>query len=532
MMTNSITIYKSWVPKWMIRLAIFMVLLPSMGLFGLSTANMSAAVGYYGIEPADVQYSMIIFYAAVASFFALERRFFNYVVARHYLILVSVIQICTSYICYTTHSLGILFLFRFVQGMANSAITSICITLIFRQIHNERAREIGYSVFYGMLLCIGPFTTLITAPVLDAFDFNVLYKAIIFTSVPGTVFLFIIMNSIRLNKKFPLYQLDWASFIIYATGLCLLGYVLIYGQQYYWFQDKRIILATAALVFIFALHLLRQIKLKRPYLDQSVFRYRNYVIGAVLVFVLYICRGAMSVTSAYFATVLGMDPIHIGQLMIYNMVGILISVIISSRLITLKKPMRLIWMTGFLFLLTYHVWMSFLFDTQADANTFIMPLMIQGLGAGMLMTPIIVFMISSVPAPISNSASAIGVFFRFTGFSGSMALINYFQLSGQLFHLNRFQQSLSVIDPAVATRLDGYKQFLINRGMTSEQAVRLSNGLFSKSITLQAQLRAYMDYYHIISWIILAVILLIALYPYFNRTSINLRHNQPSPATY
>ncbi|WP_448634398.1 hypothetical protein [Pedobacter panaciterrae] len=68
-------VFKRWAPEWLIRGTIFIVILPCLLLFGLSTANPNAAAGYYGIEPADVQYSMIIFYAAVASFFALERRF-------------------------------------------------------------------------------------------------------------------------------------------------------------------------------------------------------------------------------------------------------------------------------------------------------------------------------------------------------------------------------------------------------------------------------------------------------------------------
>src|ERR1700712_30794 len=90
-------VFKAWAPEWLIRSAIFVVILPSMGLFGLSTANGNAAAGYYGIEPADVQYSMVLFYAAVASFFALERRFFNFIAVRQYLIISTLIQIITSY---------------------------------------------------------------------------------------------------------------------------------------------------------------------------------------------------------------------------------------------------------------------------------------------------------------------------------------------------------------------------------------------------------------------------------------------------
>ena len=519
-------------PEWLIRVAIFLVLLPSMGLFGLSTANGSAAAGFYGIEPADVQYSMVVFYAAVASFFALERRFFNFIAVRQYLVISAIIQVVTSYVCYSTQNLHLLFVFRFLQGMANCAATSICITLIFGRLHSERAREIGYSVFYCILLCISPFTTLVTAPVLNAFDFNILYKAIIFLYLPGTILLFAIMNNVRLNRKFPLYQVDWASFVIYALALCLIGYVLIYGQQYYWLEDKRIAGSVIAIFILLGLHVIRQLKLKRPYLSLKVFNYRNYKIGALLVFVLYIIRGAFQITTTYFATALGMDPIHVAYALLPNMIGIIFSATIASRLIVMRRPMRFIWMAGFTFLLVFHLWMYFLFTTQANASAFIIPLFIQGVGAGLLMTPIIVFMVSSVPINLGGSASATGVFFRFTGFCSSIAIINYFSLSRQSEHYNRFQHALSDLSPAMANQLTGYRQMLVSKGMAADQAARAANGLLFRTVNAQAQLRYAMDYYFFVSCVLLIVILLTALYPYINRTIVNVKGNQPAPASY
>lgn len=532
MSNHPVTVFKSWAPEWLIRSVIFLVILPSMGLFGLSTANGSAAAGYYGIEPADVQYSMVVFYAAVASFFALERRFFSFVAVRQYLVIATVVQILTSYICYQTQNLHLLFVFRFLQGMANCATTSICITLIFNRLSSERAREIGYSVFYCILLCIAPFTTLVTAPIIDAFDFNILYKAIIFLYLPGTILLFLLMNDVRLNRKLPLYQVDWASFVIYALALCLIGYVLVYGQQYYWLQDSRILASVIAIVVLLGIHVLRQAKLKRAYLSLKVFSYHNYRMGALLVFILYICRGAFNVTSGYFASVLGMDPTHVAYMLLINMAGIILSVIVSSRLIVMHRPMRFVWMSGFAFLLLFHVWMYFLFSTQANPSAFIVPLFIQGVGAGLLMTPVIVFMVSSVPPQLGGAASATGVFFRFTGFCTSIALINYFSLSRKSEHVTRFQHAVTDLNPAVTQKLNGYRQLLISRGMAPDQAGKVANGLLSRSVHAQAQMRYAMDYYQLISWLILMVILLIALYPYINRTVVNLRANQPAPVSY
>lgn len=532
MINNPIPVFKSWVPEWLVRVTIFLVVLPTMGLFGLSNANSSVATGFYGFEPADIQYSMIIFYAAVASFFALERRFFNFIAVKEYLLLGAILQIATSYVCYITQSLPVLLIFRFLQGMANCATTSICITLIFNRLKSERAREIGYSVFYGMLLCISQFTTMVTAPVIDTYNYNILYKAIIFIYLPGTFMLFFMLNNVRFSKRFPLYQVDWASFVIYASGLCLIGYVLVYGQQYNWFEDYRIVRSVIMIGILIGIHVIRQTKMKRPYLSLKVFQYRNFKVGALLVFVLYICRGALGITNSFFTTALGMDPIHLSEMLLFNSAGIIVSALISSRLVIMHKPMRFIWMAGFIFLLVFHIWMRYLFATQANESAYFIPLFLQGMGAGTLMTPIIIFMVSSVPPQLGGTASATGVFFRFCGFCTSIALINYFSIVKQTEHLNRFQQRITALDPATVQKLSAYKQMLIGKGMPADRATTLANVLLNRSVHSQTQLRYAMDYYELISWIILAILILIALYPYLNRTIVNVKSNQPAPASF
>jgi MFS family permease len=532
MATGSSGEIKDWVPGWLTKVILFMVILPSMGLFGLSSANSNAAAGFYGFEPADVQYSMIVFYAAVTSFFALERRFFNYIAVKEYLLLGAIIQVGASYICYITQNLHTLFIFRFIQGMANCSITSICLTLVFRQLKGERAREIGYSVFYGMLLCVSQISMMVTSPILESFDFNILYKGIMFLFIPGTISLYCILKNVRLSDKSHLYNLDWPSFVIYASLLLLIGYILIYGQQYYWFEDKRIFLASAGVLIFLALHLLRQRHLKRPYMSLDVFKYRNFKVGAILIFILYICRGTINVTNSYFATVMGMDPIHVAYMLLVNSLGIILGAFVTARLVVLKKPMRFIWMAGFSFLLIFHIWMRMSFTYQANDWSYLAPLFIQGLGAGTLMAPLILYMVSSVPAELGGMASATGVFFRYFGFCSSIAIINYYGLLKQSLHLDRFSQHITALDPVAVQKLASYKQAFLAKGMNSEQATKLANAMLSRSMKVQSQLRYAMDYYELISWCILVIILLIAIYPYINRTIVNVKANQPAPASF
>lgn len=525
-------VFKSWVPEWLIRFALLLVVLPGIVLFALSVSNVNAAAGYYGISPNDVQYSLILLYGAIASFIVLEGRFFKNIASKEYLTAGIILLVSTCYVCYVTRSFIILLIMRYIQGLLTCATISITLTLSFSRLHSERAKEIGYSVVYCVLLCVIPFTTLITAAIIDSFDYNVIYKCAIYSYIPGGILMMIIMNRVRLNKKIPLYRLDWPSFFIYTAALSLIGYVLIYGQQYEWLDDLRISLRLIAAIALLGLFVLRQFHLKRPYLYLQAFKNPKFTLGALLLFIFYIIRGSFGLTTAFMGGVLGLDPMHTGILLLCNIAGIILAVFIASRLVLQKIETRLIFIIGFIILLIFQVWMSNLFTTQVDPSELVIPLILQGMGAGMLMVPIILFLVSSAPPSYGNTGSAVGIFMRFLGFSSSIALINYFQLYGQQDHLNRFQERLGANDLLSIQRMADLKAALVSRGMIPDQAGKAAAGLLNKSMIVQAQLKFSVDYYHWVSWLIAGTILVIALFPSVSKTTIAVKNNQPAPLTF
>jgi hypothetical protein len=65
--------------------------------------------------------------------------------------------------------------------------------------------------------------------------------------------------------------------------------------------------------------------------------------------------------------------------------------------------------------------------------------------------------------------------------------------------------------------------------MAPGSAARASNRLVVAGINRQAQLRFAMDYYELISWLIVGMLLLIVVFPYLNRTVIYLRSRRLAP---
>ncbi|HEY8400869.1 MAG TPA: hypothetical protein VIK89_06385 [Cytophagaceae bacterium] len=528
-MHNKRFLFKRWVPEWLIKVTMFVVLLPSLVLFFLPITNVNAAAGNTGIETYDVYFSVVLFYAGYTSFYSLERRFFHFLAAKEYFILITFIQITTSYICYATHEAAIFFICRFIQGMAFTMTVSLALTLIFMRLKSERARAIGYSVYFGMLICIIPFNNFATSELVDSFNFHVLYKCAMFSYLPSLALLLLILNNVRLNVKFPLYQLDWASFILYAVLLTLTGYVMVYGQNYYWLDDPRIFWSCISIVILLILFAIRQYYLKRPYFNLEVFKYRNFNVGLLIILIFYICRFTFGITTNFFQHVLQLDPIHIGYITLFNILGLVIGVLVSCAFVLQKRPIRLLWIYGFSFLLIYHVWMIFLFIPQANENEFFIPLILQGWGVGTLMTPTVIFIVTSVPEKLSTSSAGICLFMRCFGFYLSIALLNYFELFSKSKHYNTFQYQITKANPIVDQTVEKHTDFLLHHGALPNLTPDMTNKLLIHSLNIQSQIRYAIDYYEMISILIGFTIILVSLFPYINKTILALKKRQPSP---
>lgn len=514
---------------WLIRITMLVVILPSLALMFLPLSNVPAAAGYYGIEPADVQYAVLVYYAGYTAFFILEKRFFSYLAAKEYFFVFTILQIITSYACYHTQNLVVLLLLRFIQGMGLASTGNLGMSIIFNRIGTERGRVVSYTVYFGMLVCMIPFNNFVTADIIDSFDFNVVYKLAVFAYLPGLILLGVTMNNVRLNIKFPLYLLDWPSFLLFSYFLCALGYLVVYGQERYWLEDSGICLAAFTGTFSILTFIIRQSHLKRPYFNLGVFKYRNFIVGGVVLFTLYLCRFTLNFSSAFFSSAFGFDPAHVSYMNLLNILGIAMGALISWALLVQHRPIRLIWIYGFTVLLAFHIWMYSLFSLHGEPHAYFIPLFLHGFGVGMLIAPTIIFMVAAVPVKMVDTSAGICLFVRCLGFYISIALINYFDLLNRGKHLNALKEQYTAVNPIVRQNIIKQAKNFVAHGVYKKQAAGAAGRQVTKQLMLNAQLRSAMDYYAMIIGLILLTLIFVAWVPYINRTIVRLRKNQPAP---
>lgn len=522
-------IFKEWVPEWLIKVILFSGLMPSMVLFFLPSANINVTAGFYGCQPSDVQFLIVLFYAGFVGFYILERRFFEFFPVKQYYIIFNILQIVNCMLMFTVHQIEWVYVFRFIQGMLFASAVNLSISMIFSRLKSERAKEGSYAIFFGMLLCSSPFNTFVTAEFIDSFNFDELYFYAAISFVPGLLMIILTMRNIRQKRAYPLFSLDWASFFLYSILIICIGYILVYGQEMYWFLDNKIIFSTALGLTVLAILFIRQYGLKRVYIHFQVFESRNFILGLIVLYVMYIERFSLSIANQYFVQVIKLDPIHLSYIQWFNILGIVLGVSISLYWLLAKHSIKWTWSIGYCSLLLFHQIMFYSFENDGNDYYFYFPLVLHGLGVGLIMVPTILFAISSVKPQYAISAAAICLAIRYLGYTSNIGIQNFFKLFETSTHHDAFRDFLGKNNAIFKDYLHKQTAEVIDKGLNYKEYTA-SLKLVSQHVKNESFIRYAMDYYELMSLISVTLLLIILLSPSLKSMYNKLKNNIISPA--
>lgn len=522
-------VFKHWVPEWLVRLILFSCLMPSMVLFFLPGANLNVTAGFYGCEPSDAQLLIVLFYAGFVGFYVLERRFFVFFPTKEYYIIFNLLQIINCILMFTINDIAWIYGLRFIQGMLFASAVNLSISMIFSRLTSERAKEGSYAVFFGMLLCSSPFNTFVTSEFIDSFNLDEIYFYAAISFVPGLLMLMLTMRSIRQEKAYPLFSLDWGSFFLYSIIIVCFGCIMVYGQELYWFYDNRMLLALLLCIIAVVLFVIRQYGLKRAYIHLQIFKSRNFLLGLMVLYMMYIERFSLLIANQYFLQVLNFDPIHLSYIQWFNILGIVLGVIISMYWILAKRSVKWIWILGYCCLLLFHQVMFFSFDSDGNDYYYFIPLIVHGLGVGLIMVPTILFVISSVKSNFGISAAAVCLAVRFFGYTSSIGLQNFFKLFEISKHQVAFADQLGENNLVFQGYIQKQTEVIANNGLLiKEHSAALK--IIAQRVRNESFVRYAMDYYEMMSIISVCLLLIILFSPSLSSMYKKLKANSVSPA--
>jgi len=523
MQAHKIPVFKSWVSEWMARSVIFAILMACLFGFALYGSPV-AAMGYYGIQPPDVQFGMVVLYGSTVAFLSLDVRMVKYFPTRKYLLTAFALNAVCSVVCFNFREYALFMVCQFLQGITCALMSGIVLQLIFPRLHALRARVIAYSLLYGSIQIAAPLYSIYTSLVLHFFDFNWLFYGYTILLIILSIVVLITMNGkARFTKRMPLYQLDWIGYLLYVSFILIMGYIFVYGRQLGWLDSPLIPLLTLGSLIILSLFIIRALKLKRPLINLQIFKVKNFVIGLLLLFTFYIFKGSTGMAYGYLEGILGNDPLSTIPIWTAVIAGTVLSMFVTSRFVLMGFNLVKIIMVGFVMMALYYIDMILFVSVQGETIDFIIPMFLYGVATGVLFVPIVSFTNSSAPPAIAVNASLVGILARFIGFTVSLAFSNELQLFAKSAVREKVRETITEINPHLPGVLLDIQNEYATTGNDLYTSKALSTSYLNKMVGRQVLARATRDYYNLMLIGVILVIVILIIFPQVKKLTFKLK---------
>jgi len=214
------------------------------------------------------------------------------------------------------------------------------------------------------------------------------------------------------------------------------AYVFSFGKQQDWLNSNKIINASIAAFVSFALLVIRQIHLKRPYLSFKIFSRSNVLNGLFMLFCLGMFMGTISIQNIYAVGVLGYDQLTNAQLNMLMIPGIILAGFIAVIWFKKDIPLKIYIFLGFSAMLGYSIIMYFSMVLEFNYENWYLPMFLKGYGMAALFIGVWYYTLDKLE--LNDMLAAIGLFLVWRTFwtvGLFSALFSWFQYQFQIMSL-------------------------------------------------------------------------------------------------
>ncbi|MGE0077929.1 MAG: MFS transporter [Bacteroidales bacterium] len=233
----------------------------------------------------------------------------------------------------------------------------------------------------------------------------------------------------RPSKKIPLYGIDWMGAILWGVSAVSIIFVLNYGEHYDWFDSIYIRMGFFIALVSIGLNIWRATFIKRPYVSNMLWRFRNVRVVFALLITVYILMGPAHIFEhMYTVTILHYDDLNVISLNWISLAGYIVGGLFAFQTLALRnwkyKTMTLI---AFVLMVGYLLSMYFVVDYNLPKQALYFPIFIRS--AGMILVPITFLTVVFKTIPFQYFFQALNMVTIITASVGSLlgsAVINQF----------------------------------------------------------------------------------------------------------
>jgi len=304
----------------------------------------------------------------------------------------------------------------------------------------QRGRYMGYfGAVFGLSSVIGPLAGGFITQHLS-------WRWVFYINLPiGVVALAVIAAVLHLPRKRTQHAIDYVGTALLGGAVTAIILLTTWGgTTYAWGSAPIIWLAVAALVLV-ALFCLAELRAAEPVIPLALFRISVFSVSSSIGFLVgFVMFGAIIYIPLYLQTVHGATPTSSGLQLLPLVGGMLITFIISGRLVTRWGRYKIFPVLGTA-VMSVGLFLFSLLQPSTSLAVSSMYMVVLGVGIGGVMQVLVVAVQNAVPRSQLGTATSTSTFFRSIGGSFGVAAF------GAIFN-NRLAANLPKYLPPVALR--------------------------------------------------------------------------------
>jgi EmrB/QacA subfamily drug resistance transporter len=302
---------------------------------------------------------------------------------------------------------------RVIQGLGVGGLTALVQVVIATMVTpRERGRYSGYlGAVFALATVSGP---LIGGLIVDS---ALGWRGCFFVGLPVAVAAFVLLQkTLHLPVVKRPVRIDYLGATLIVGGVSLLlVWVSLGGSQFGWGSGTSYALVAAGLVLLAAAVYVEARVAAEPIIPLRLFGDRTTALATVAsVFIGVSMFGATVYLSEYFQSARGMSPTHAGLMSIAMVGGLLVSSIVSGRVISSTGLWKR-WLVGGMVLVVAGLALLATIDAHTDLVRVGLYMAVLGVGLGSTMQNLVLAVQNNTAQADMGAASSVVAFFRSMG---------------------------------------------------------------------------------------------------------------------
>lgn len=472
--------------RWIITIAIMTATLMQV----LDTTIVNVALphmqGSLGASPDETTWTLTSYLVASAIFMPLTGYFTDRFGRKNYLLLSVIGFTLTSALCGAATSIVQMVVFRLLQGIFGAGLVPLS-QAILTEIFPEQERGKAMAI-WGMGVMVGP----ILGPSLGGYLTDIAsWRWTFYVNVPFgiaaslMVFRFV-PDTLKKERK-----IDWLGLLLIAVAIGSIQYVLDRGNQRDWFDALDIRISTFLGLISLVGFIIYSLKNKNNSIfNLTIFKDRNFILSSLLLMVLGLgMYGTMVIQPQLLQGLLNYPVLLAGLIMAPRGLASMFSMMIVGKLINYIDPR---WFIALGIVLgATGIYICTQYSQEISLSWLIWPLILQGLGLGLIFVPLSSIAFSTLPTTTRAEAAGIYSLLRTIGSSIGISITITFLSRHTQMAWNQLGSSMQIYNPAFMDYVHS-----LHLDVSSPKAI----ALLTSELSQQSLMLSYINTFSFIMW--------------------------------